>query len=50
MQCVYALGLSAGYPLGGRYGERSFRGEANGLALWQSDIGAEIAANILGEE
>jgi hypothetical protein len=40
---VYALGLASGYPLAGRHGEPSFRGQANGLSLWQTDIGAEVA-------
>ena len=44
---VFALGLSAGYPLAGRYGEPSFKGQANGLSLWQSDIGEEIVNQIL---
>lgn len=44
---VYCMGLSAGYPLAGRYGEPSFNGEANGIALWQSDIGGGILQQIL---
>lgn len=44
---VFAMGLSAGYPLAGVHGEPSFKGEANGLSLWQSDIGAQIAQQVL---
>lgn len=44
---VFALGLSAGYPLAGRYGEPGFTGQANGLALWQSDIGEELTSQLL---
>ena len=44
---VFAIGLSAGYPLSGRYGEPSFRGQANGLGLWQTDIGNEIVDMLL---
>jgi hypothetical protein len=44
---VFALGLAAGYPLGGVYGEPSFRGQANGLALWQGEIGEQIAQGLL---
>lgn len=44
---VFAIGLSAGYPLAGRYGEPSFTGQANGLALWQSDIGEELVLQLL---
>lgn len=44
---VYALGLSAGYPLAGEYGEPSFRGQANGLSLWHGAVGAGIVQQIL---
>lgn len=44
---VYGQGLSAGYPLAGRYGEPSFTGQANGLALWQAEVGAEIVQQLL---
>lgn len=44
---VYSQGLSAGYPLAGRYGEPSFAGQANGLALWQAEVGAEIVQQLL---
>jgi hypothetical protein len=39
---LYGLGLAAGFPMAGRFGEPSFRGEANGLAAWQGEIGAEL--------
>lgn len=44
---VYSQGLSAGYPLAGRHGEPSFTGQANGLALWQAEVGAEIVQQLL---
>jgi hypothetical protein len=44
---VFGIGLSSGYPLAGMHGERSFAGEANGLALWWSDIGAQIVRQVL---
>ena len=41
---VYGIGLAAGFvPRGRLGGERSFSGQANGLWLWQNDIGAIIA-------
>lgn len=43
---VFATGLSSGFPLAGRYGEPSFTGQANGLSLWQTDIGAQIATAV----
>lgn len=47
---VYALGLSAGYPMAGVHGEPSFRGEANGLSLWHGAIGADIVNQILAHQ
>jgi hypothetical protein len=44
---VFGIGLSAGFPLAGTHGEPSFRGQANGLALWQSEIGDGIVRQIL---
>ncbi|TWS95134.1 hypothetical protein [Reyranella sp. CPCC 100927] len=44
---VLGIGLAAGLPLAGTFGERSFTGQANGLALWHSDIGAAIATTLL---
>lgn len=40
---VFALGLSAGFPLAGTHGEPSFKGQANGLSLWHTHIGAIVA-------
>src|ERR1700678_417799 len=52
---LFAIGLAAGFvPYGKLGGEKSFRGQANGLWLWQNDVGALIADAIvspsLGEE
>ncbi len=44
---VFALGLSAGYPLAGVHGESNFTGQANGLALWQSEVGEDLVAQVL---
>lgn len=44
---LYALGLSAGYPMAGVHGEPSFQGEANGLSLWHGELGAAIVNQIL---
>lgn len=44
---IYALGLACGYPMAGVHGEASFKGEANGLALWQGEVGKEILRQIL---
>jgi Pyridine nucleotide-disulphide oxidoreductase len=52
---LFAIGLAAGFvPYGKLGGEKSFRGQANGLWLWQNDVGALIADAIVspnfGEE
>ena len=52
---LFAIGLAAGFvPYGKLGGEKSFRGQANGLWLWQNDVGALIADAIvspsLGED
>ena len=40
---LFAIGLAAGFvPYGKLGGEPSFRGQANGLWLWQSDVGGLI--------
>ena len=40
---LYGIGLAAGYvPSGPLGGEISFRGQANGLWLWQHDVGSLI--------
>ena len=45
---VYGIGLAAGFvPRGKLGGEPSFSGQANGLWLWQNDIGALIADAML---
>ena len=45
---LFAIGLAAGFvPYGKLGGEASFRGQANGLWLWQNDVGAMIADAIL---
>lgn len=46
---VFAMGLAAGYPLANIHGEASFTGQANGLALWQSDIGEELVSQLLDQ-
>jgi hypothetical protein len=47
IESLYALGLSAGFPMAGVHGEPSFQGESNGLSLWHGEIGASIVAQIL---
>ena len=45
---VYGIGLAAGFvPRGKLGGEPSFAGQANGLWLWQNDIGTLIAEAML---
>jgi cation diffusion facilitator CzcD-associated flavoprotein CzcO len=45
---LYGIGLAAGFvPHGKLGGERSFRGQANGLWLWQNDVGQLIVDQIL---
>jgi Pyridine nucleotide-disulphide oxidoreductase len=45
---LFAIGLAAGFvPYGKLGGEKSFRGQANGLWLWQNDVGALITDAIL---
>jgi hypothetical protein len=45
---LYGMGLAAGFvPHGKLGGERSFRGQANGLWLWQSDVGGMIVDAVL---
>ncbi len=45
---VYALGLGAGFvPWGPLGGEPSFRGSANGLWLWQNNVGQMIVEQVL---
>ena len=48
---VYAIGLAAGFvPWGRLGGEASFSGQANGLWLWQNDVGMMIVDQLLGAE
>ncbi|MGK6319287.1 aminotransferase class I/II-fold pyridoxal phosphate-dependent enzyme [Sphingomonas sp. DT-204] len=45
---LYGIGLAAGFvPSGALGGEKSFRGQANGLWLWQNDVGRMIVEAIL---
>ena len=45
---LFAIGLAAGFvPHGKLGGEPSFRGQANGLWLWQSDVGGLIVDAVL---
>ena len=48
---VYGIGLAAGFvPWGRLGGEASFSGQANGLWLWQNDVGTMIVDQLLGAE
>jgi dTDP-4-amino-4,6-dideoxygalactose transaminase len=45
---LYGIGLAAGFvPSGSLGGEASFSGQANGLWLWQNDVGAMIVDQVL---
>lgn len=45
---AFAIGLAAGFvPWGALGGESSFRGNANGLWLWQNDVGQMIVEQVL---
>lgn len=45
---LYGIGLAAGFvPWGRLGGEASFRGQANGLWLWQNDVGMMIVDQLL---
>ncbi len=47
---AFGIGLAAGFvPWGKLGGEASFRGQANGLWLWQNDVGQMIVDQVLGE-
>ena len=47
---LYGIGLAAGFlPSGALGGEASFSGQANGLWLWQNDVGSMIVDALLGE-
>lgn len=48
---LYGIGLAAGFvPSGGLGGEKSFRGQANGLWLWQNDVGRLIVDAALASQ
>ena len=48
---LYGIGLAAGFvPWGPLGGEASFTGQANGLWLWQNDVGSMIVDQVLGLE
>ncbi len=48
---LYGIGLAAGFvPWGPLGGEPSFRGQANGLWLWQNDVGLLIVDQVLGSQ
>lgn len=48
---AYGIGLAAGFvPWGRLGGEASFSGQANGLWLWQNDVGAMIVDQLLAGE
>jgi hypothetical protein len=45
---AFGIGLAAGFvPSGKLGGEPSFRGKANGLWLWQNDVGQLIVDQLL---
>ena len=44
---LWRVGLAAGLALSGRFGEPGFRGQANGLALWHNEVGADVARGVL---
>ena len=44
---LWRVGLAAGLDLSGRFGEPGFRGQANGLALWHNEVGADVARGVL---
>ncbi|TXC72067.1 aminotransferase DegT [Sphingomonas ginsenosidivorax] len=48
---LFGLGLAAGFvPWGPLGGESSFSGQANGLWLWQNDVGQMIVDQVLADE
>lgn len=47
---AYGIGLAAGFvPMGALGGERSFKGKANGLWLWQNAVGQLIVGHLLDQ-
>ena len=48
---AFGIGLAAGFvPWGRLGGEPSFRGKANGLWLWQNDVGQMIVDQVLDDQ
>ncbi|MEG3163894.1 DegT/DnrJ/EryC1/StrS family aminotransferase [Sphingomonas sp. PB2P19] len=48
---LFGIGLAAGFvPWGALGGETSFSGQANGLWLWQNDVGQMIVDQVLAQE
>ncbi len=48
---LFAIGLAAGFvPHGKLGGERSFVGQANGLWLWQNDVGLLIVDAVMADD
>ncbi len=48
---LYGLGLAAGFvPWGALGGEPSFSGQANGLWLWQNDVGRMIVDQVMASK
>lgn len=48
---LFGMGLAAGFLPGGRLGgEPSFHGQANGLWLWQTDVGLLIVDAVMGPQ
>lgn len=48
---LYGIGLAAGFvPWGRLGGEASFVGQANGLWLWQNDVGMMIVDQLLATQ
>lgn len=48
---LYGLGLAAGFvPWGPLGGEKSFTGQANGLWLWQNDVGQMIIDQVMASK
>ena len=51
MPGAFGIGLAAGFvPWGRLGGEPSFRGKANGLWLWQNDVGQMIVDQVLDDQ
>ena len=44
---LFGIGLAAGHPMASQWGEPSFTGQANGLALWQTEIGETLVRELV---